>query len=231
MRATSTFFLSIPTQTLGASGYFNAWGWANNCNVTLVVSGGSAVTIALTDDQGVVSTFMLPSGSSVLIKRAWVMSISLQGAGAIVTGVLSWPDEIDYTPPSIPAGSGEFVAGPPTGLELGYQNSGPYGGTTYLANTVTILPTTLPYAIILFFSVQIVANAPTGVAVGTALDPADAYTNATSAFTANAFSTSVPSNGVSYYFSITLPANTYLFLYGEVQLSAQWQYSLRGYQT
>lgn len=136
MKTDGPFYLNIPSQTLGAEGYNNSMPYAALCNVTLVSGGGGLIVITLTDDNGNEREYNLSSGNPVLIKKAYVQTIRLDGSGASVAGVLSWPDEVD---PSSIAVSGPVSISGTVKTDVG-QGSQIVGGTTLQYGGVAIDP-------------------------------------------------------------------------------------------
>ncbi len=100
----SPLFVPVPTQTLGAIPLQGSIGKNQLANITLVNSG--TVDATLTIQDSVTSkdhTYTIAAGAPVLIKKAVVFGWKLEGAGATITGVFSWPEEVP--PESI------FIAG------------------------------------------------------------------------------------------------------------------------
>lgn len=85
----------IPTTTLGATPLDLPLGVPRRANVTLVAGNGASVNVTIYDENSYAHAYTILANNPFLAKKAIVTRIVFSGSGGIITGVLSWPEEVD----------------------------------------------------------------------------------------------------------------------------------------
>jgi hypothetical protein len=121
-----SYYVQIPQTTLDANGLFINLGMLTTVNITMVNGSQTNCVITLTGANGIGHTYNLNAGNPLLIKKAEIISLKAMGNGAIIAGVLSWPNEVD--PSSITISQPVAIADQPISV----------GGTVNVGNTADI---------------------------------------------------------------------------------------------
>ena len=186
-------------------------------NVSFQNSGTVSCTVTLYDAGGTPLNIPLPANDSVLIKKAFIKQYQVTGAGATILGVISWPFEVDLSPPpSLPAGSGTFsTTTSALGVVIAYYSQWPgASGDFYLSllNASTSAPAPAPRAMLLYFSTIGMSGNTSFAILGTGSSPASTESNLAAAIAASAYLTNGPTNTTGY-FSVLLAANQYMAIF------------------